>query len=102
MSNPAARAFDSARRAGGGAAAGRAWRALAGDTARLARGALPQACALCAAGAGDALLCAACAAALPRLPAACPVCALPAPDAAACGACLARPPPFAATVAALV
>jgi len=102
LSNPAARAFDSARRAGGGAASGRAWRALAGGAARLARGALPQACALCAADAGDALLCAACAAALPRLPAACPVCALPAPDAAACGACLAHPPPFAATVAALV
>ncbi len=69
-----------------------------------ARGALPQACALCVARAGHALVCAECAARLPSQPAACPVCALPAAHAlampAACGACLARPPPFAATVAA--
>jgi len=48
------------------------------------------------------LLCGACAAGLARIPAACPVCALPAADNRVCGACLAHPPPFAATVAALV
>jgi len=102
LSNRAAASFDSAARADGGAAAGGAWRAWAQRATRLARGALPQACALCAAGAGVELLCAACAAALPRLPPACPVCALPAPDAAPCGACLAHPPPFATTIAAFV
>ena len=102
LSNPAAPSFDSAAPAGADAVAGSSWRALAGSATRLARGALAQACALCAADAGNALLCAACAASLPRLPAACPLCALPAPGAVACGACLAHPPPFAATVAAFV
>jgi ComF family protein len=60
---------------------------------------LPQTCALCAGHAGNALVCPACAIALPRLPPACPVCALPVAVAAVCGACLSRPPPFAATVA---
>ena len=63
------------------------------------RCALPQACALCAAPAGDALVCAGCARDLPRLPCACPVCALPSASGSACGACLNRAPPFAATVA---
>lgn len=61
---------------------------------------LPQQCALCAAPAGAALVCAACDAALPRLPTGCPLCALPSPAGAPCGACLKRPPPFAATRAA--
>ncbi len=61
---------------------------------------LPQRCVLCTGPAGDALLCAACTAALPTLGAACPCCALPSPAGALCGACLAHPPPFAATLAA--
>ena len=61
--------------------------------------ALPQTCALCAAAAGDALVCAGCAGDLPRLPAACPICALPSAPATACGACLKRAPPFATTIA---
>jgi hypothetical protein len=63
------------------------------------RRALPQTCALCAAAAGDALVCAGCAGDLPRLPAACPICALPSAPATACGACLKRAPPFATTIA---
>ena len=66
----------------------------------LLRRALPQACALCAAPSGNALLCTACEAALPRIAAACPRCALPSPDAAVCGACLAQPPPYVAALAA--
>ncbi len=66
----------------------------------LLRHALPQACALCTAPSGNALLCAACEAALPRIAAACPRCALPSPGAAVCGACLARPPPYVAALAA--
>jgi len=69
---------------------------------RALRGALPQACTLCAARCGDALVCADCAAALPYLPPACPVCALPTAGAQLCGACVAKTPPFAATVAPLV
>jgi ComF family protein len=68
--------------------------------ARALRGALPQACALCAAPSGEALLCDACARDMPRLDCACPRCALPSPDGRECGACLAKPPPFAATIAA--
>jgi ComF family protein len=68
----------------------------------LARLALPQRCALCAAGSGSALLCSECSAALPRTSTACPVCALPTAEAAVCGACLAHPPPYAVTVSALV
>ena len=64
--------------------------------------ALPQRCALCAAAAGGALVCAACDAALPRPGPSCPRCALPAPGGAVCGACLARPPPFSAARAAFV
>ncbi len=101
MSNPAARTLDSAFARASGAAR-RGWCAFGARGTDIARLALPQRCALCVANAGGALLCAECAAALPRLPAACPVCALPAPEAAICGACLAHPPPYALTIAALV
>ncbi len=57
----------------------RARRALGNHVASAARAALPQRCELCVAPAGGALLCGACAAALPRLPASCPQCALPSP-----------------------
>jgi predicted amidophosphoribosyltransferase len=96
LSNFAAPAFDSAARGHG------AWGALAAAATRLARSALRQSCTLCAADAGDALVCPACAGALPRLARACPVCASPAAGAAACGRCLSHPPPFVATVAAFV
>ncbi len=105
LSIPRTRAFDWSPRDGARLSAAVAARALrpGGERLRaLARGALPQACALCAAPAGGALVCAACATSLPRVRSACPVCALPAADGTACGACLSRPPPFAATVAALV
>jgi ComF family protein len=62
--------------------------------------ALPQQCALCAAPAGDASICAACDASLPRLGPACPCCALPTPGGIVCGRCIARPPPFTRTHAA--
>jgi ComF family protein len=58
-------------------------------------------CFLCRGG-SHAMLCAACAAELPRLPQArCPRCALPSPGAALCGRCLAEPPAYDATVAVL-
>jgi ComF family protein len=79
-----------------------AWRQVAGRVVRAAPRALPQACALCVAPAGDALVCAACDAAMPRLAQACPVCALPGTGASVCGRCLRHPPPYAATVAAFV
>ena len=66
----------------------------------LVRNALPQVCTLCMASAGDALLCGACAADMPRVIAACPRCALPSPLALTCGRCLARPPAHEATIAA--
>jgi ComF family protein len=62
--------------------------------------ALPQACVLCAAPAGNALLCGACSDALPCIDSGCPLCGLPFSTVSVCGACLARPPPFAATIAA--
>jgi ComF family protein len=72
--------------------------------ARSAAQLLPQACALCAAPCGTALVCAACDSALPRLGPACPCCALPSPRAAdpsaPCGRCLARPPPWGRATAA--
>ena len=74
-----------------------AWTALA---RRQLRRLLPQNCALCAAPVPDALVCTACAAALPTIHPACPRCALPSPGGAVCGACLAHPPPFTATLAA--
>ena len=58
-----------------------------------ARRLLPQACALCRTGCGNALLCDACAASLPALGPACPHCALPGP-ATVCGACLRSPRPW--------
>ncbi|MBI4755478.1 MAG: ComF family protein [Betaproteobacteria bacterium] len=68
-------------------------------TARRARSALdallPQDCLLCAAPHAGSLLCAQCAAELPRLSGPpCPVCALPSPGGTACGACLREPPAF--------
>ncbi len=78
----------------------RAVRACARGTAAIMRRALPQACALCAAAAGDALLCAACNRSLPRIAESCPRCALPSAHAIPCGACLASPPPFVAARAA--
>ena len=69
------------------------------SVAAIARRALPQRCELCVARTGDALLCAACAASLPRIAAPCPVCALPSVGSAVCGGCLTRRPPFAATLA---
>lgn len=61
---------------------------------------LPQDCFLCAAPAGDCLLCPACAASLPRLTdERCPICALPTPGAAVCGGCLNHAPHFDATQA---
>ncbi len=69
------------------------------DLGPLLRHGLPQQCALCAADSGNALVCNACIAALPRLPPACPVCALPTPAGDACVRCATRPPPFARTVA---
>jgi ComF family protein len=87
MSNFAATLFDSMR-----------------NFPRLAAHVLPQACALCAAPCGDALVCPACDAALPRIGTACPCCALPSPPGAAsstpCGRCLARPPPWGQATAA--
>ena len=64
------------------------------------RRALPQACALCAAESGDALICAACITDMPRIAFACPRCALASPAGITCGACLAKPPPQDATLAA--
>lgn len=64
--------------------------------------ALPQRCALCAAASGTALVCAACAFALPRLSGACARCALPLSAGVVCGRCLARPPPWDAARAAFV
>lgn len=52
-----------------------------------ARVLLPQACALCRAPSGAALLCGACIAALPALGPACPLCALPGDQAIPCAAC---------------
>jgi len=104
LSNFLARSFDSAlpRQTPDEARRHRVWRHAGGRAMQALRGALPQHCELCVGAAGDALLCPACAESLPALPAACPVCALPNPAGAVCGACLVRPPPYAATVAALV
>lgn len=88
MSNTNAEAFDCA-------AAGGVTRAAA-----ILRLLLPQRCELCVGRTRGALLCDACAEALPRVGAACPVCALPSATDGACGACLALAPPYACTVAA--
>jgi len=61
---------------------------------------LPQDCFLCAAAAGNDLLCQACSNELPRLPELrCPVCALPTPQGETCGACLKQAPHYDATLA---
>lgn len=103
LSNAGSPKFDKSapRAAGGGAAVARhaIVRAASAGLALLRR-ALPQTCALCRADSGDALLCAACRAGLPRIVAACPRCALPSAAALVCGACLAKPPPYAAAFAA--
>ena len=95
LSNFAALKFDSgtARWRGG-------IRRSVGACAAMLRRALPQACVLCAASSGDALLCPACANAMPRVGAACDRCALPSSSGATCGSCLAAPPPYLSTVAA--
>jgi ComF family protein len=63
--------------------------------------ALPQDCLLCGAAGVEYLLCAACAADLPRPPAChCPICGEAVPSASPCGACLNKPPAFDATVVA--
>jgi ComF family protein len=72
------------------------WRDL---RSTLARSVLGQDCTLCAAASGGRLLCAGCAADLPRVADACPRCAGPSPGGAPCGACTAHPPSFDATVA---
>lgn len=59
---------------------------------------MPQDCFLCAAAAGNDLLCKACSDDLPRLPGfCCPVCALPTPSGETCGTCLKQAPHFDAT-----
>lgn len=97
MSNRDAEAFDCGARCGKRPASLAA--RLAASFAGLA---LPQCCELCVARTAGALLCAACTADLQRVPAACPVCALPSSVGAICGACLNDPPPYKATLAALV
>lgn len=95
LSNFAALKFDSGttRRRGG-------IRRSADACAAMLRRALPQACVLCEASCGDALLCPECADAMPRVGAACARCALPSSGGATCGSCLAAPPPYASAVAA--
>lgn len=109
MSNAGSPKFDNGTnraRRGIGAAARRtlvrAASSIASNGLSAFRHALPQACVLCAAASGDALLCAACEARLPRIVAACPQCALPSAAARVCGACLAKPPPWAAAYAAWI
>ena len=89
--------FDSA---GHGRALRQVLAALSRPLLRLLQRSLPQACFLCAAPSGNALLCGECTTALPRIGCACPLCGLPFEAAVPCGACLARAPPFAASVAA--
>lgn len=73
---------------------------LAKASKRGANALLAQDCLLCAAAAGDRLLCPSCAASLPRLTTErCPACALPSPGASLCGACLKQAPHFDATQA---
>lgn len=68
----------------------------------MVRTALPQACALCAAPTGTALICVACAGSLPCVPLSCPRCALPSTQSEVCGQCLTDPPAFDRTQAAFV
>jgi ComF family protein len=99
LSNPRRATFYNAI-AQGAALATRAAQTARWQARLQARRLLPQSCALCAAPTPDALVCAACAAALPTLRDACPRCALPSTAGVPCGACLAQPPPFDATIAA--
>ena len=73
-------------------------------TARFVRDALqcalPQACVLCRAPCGNALMCPSCARDMPSDLHACPRCALASDADLVCGACLAKLPPFDASVAA--
>ena len=72
----------------------------AGAMVRIGR-LLAQDCLLCAAASDHEILCAACAADLPRLQDPhCPRCALPTPIGEICGRCLAKSPHYDATVAA--
>ena len=69
-------------------------------TGKVRRG-LPHACVLCGARSGEAQICAACDAELPRLAhPRCAVCAAPLASGAVCGACLDAPPLYARIVAA--
>ena len=95
LSNVSWMKFDIARARRAGAAV----RLMDGLRAAL-QTALPQACELCAAASGNAIICNACAAQMPTIGDACPRCALASPGSAVCGACLSKPPPFDATVAA--
>lgn len=102
MSNQFANAFDSSPRAIAQPTCNPVpsrWARARQIAGAIARGALPQSCALCAAPAGDALVCAACSLALPRPGPACPRCALPAAAGTMCGACLRNPPPLSSTIA---
>ena len=65
-------------------------------------GLIGQDCVLCGIDCHDGLLCAECAAELPRLPALqlCPQCAAPSPAGAVCGSCLSHPPHYERTIAA--
>ena len=73
---------------------------LAGRVRAALQAALPQACVLCRAPSGNAMICAACDASMPALGAVCPRCALASPHGVVCGSCTATPPPLDATVAA--
>ena len=74
--------------------------AAAARTRRALQRALPQACVLCRAASGSAIVCAACRGDMPAIGEACPRCALASARNLVCGACLARPPPFDAAIAA--
>ena len=78
----------------------RCLRRLAAQGLRCLRSALPQACVLCGAPSGDALICDNCSISFEKASPACPSCATPAPSMRRCGGCLARPPPFDVTIAA--
>lgn len=73
---------------------------VVGACVSLLRRALPQACTLCAAPSGDALLCTACRDGMPHVGTACPRCALPSHAGATCPSCLVTPPPWATTTVA--
>lgn len=104
LSNAPNDQFDSGRRAHAREPSRHGYRvaAWARRAARFARGALPQACALCAGRAGRALLCEQCERSLPRSIESCPRCALPSLAGVTCGRCLVSPPPWSAALAAYV